>query len=181
MTAVDWASVRTRVSTLAAHDPDGPCPVSPPLAEERVAEAEGRLGFTFPAEYRAYLRQVSAGGWFVDELRCTERGWGWRSPVAPVPGLAFLAARGEGCAVGLAVAGPARGTMWMDNRALHPEPWPLLTEDGRPATFGEWLVDWLDHREPLIGATREQHGQVMYCWLMGVETPIDWCPPPTGR
>ena len=181
MTAVDWPAVRARLLALLERDPEQGA-TAPPLTEQQVAEAEAELGTPFPPDYRAYLLRVSAGGWFLDELRRTEHGWGWRNThPGTAPGLAFIADRGEGAAVGLALTGPRRGTVWMDNRPARAEVYPLRTEDGREATFTEWLLDWLAHAEELAGATPEQRGQVAYCWHMGVETPIDWCPPPASR
>lgn len=55
-----------------------------------MAEAEAELGVVFPAEYRAHLLDVSAGG-AVALLRRTERGWWWdandgtRRDLLPVP------------------------------------------------------------------------------------------------
>ncbi|MEU5386253.1 SMI1/KNR4 family protein [Kitasatospora cineracea] len=208
MTAVDWPAVRARLLALLERDPEQGA-TAPPLSEQQVVEAEAELGASFPSDYRCYLRQVSAGGWFLDELRRTGHGWGWgdnrrgdltrpfpgasNGPgpgAAPPPGgwtarerdrvagLAFIADRGSGTAVGLALTGPWRGTVWKDSRPACGGIHPLLTEDGPEATFAEWLLDWLAHMEELAGATREQRGRVAYCWHMGVETPIDWCPPP---
>ena len=52
--------------------------VTPPLSEVEVAAAERELGVSFPAEYRAYLLEVSAGG-AVSRLARTERGWWWEN------------------------------------------------------------------------------------------------------
>ncbi|OPG13231.1 SMI1/KNR4 family protein [Microbispora sp. GKU 823] len=49
---------------------------APPLSEGEVAEAEAQIGITFPAEYRAYLLEVSADG-AVNRLVRNEQGWGW--------------------------------------------------------------------------------------------------------
>ncbi|MGW5342860.1 SMI1/KNR4 family protein [Streptomyces sp. HUAS TT3] len=48
----------------------------PPLTEGEVAEAERELGVCFPAEYRAYLVGVSAGG-EVARLERGAEGWWW--------------------------------------------------------------------------------------------------------
>jgi hypothetical protein len=48
----------------------------PPLTEAEITEAERELGVSFPGEYRAYLREVSAGG-ALARLERTERGWWW--------------------------------------------------------------------------------------------------------
>jgi hypothetical protein len=53
-------------------------PIPPPLTEAEVADAERELGVAFPAEYRAYLLAVSAGG-AVSRLARTERGWWWEN------------------------------------------------------------------------------------------------------
>ncbi|MFG2816594.1 SMI1/KNR4 family protein [Streptomyces sp. NPDC048410] len=59
---------------------DGLQAVSPgpdaPLTEAEVAEAERELGVSFPEDYRAYLREVSAGGALL-RLERTSRGWWW--------------------------------------------------------------------------------------------------------
>ncbi|MFD0271590.1 SMI1/KNR4 family protein [Streptomyces sp. NPDC127106] len=60
------------------------------LTEAEVAEAERELGVSFPAEYRAYLVGVSAGG-DVARLERGERGWWWadnrqtRADLLPLP------------------------------------------------------------------------------------------------
>ncbi|MER5258768.1 SMI1/KNR4 family protein [Streptomyces sp. NPDC002855] len=48
----------------------------PPLSEAEIAEAEQELGVSFPEDYRAYLREVSAGGALAG-LGRTGRGWWW--------------------------------------------------------------------------------------------------------
>jgi hypothetical protein len=57
-------------------------PIPPPLTEADVADAERELGVAFPAEYRAYLLTVSAGG-AVSPLARTERGWWWENNGVP--------------------------------------------------------------------------------------------------
>ncbi|MFE2825178.1 SMI1/KNR4 family protein [Streptomyces sp. NPDC059271] len=47
-----------------------------PLTEVEIVEAERELGVTFPEEYRAYLREVSAGG-TLSRLERTGRSWWW--------------------------------------------------------------------------------------------------------
>ncbi|MGW7427640.1 SMI1/KNR4 family protein [Streptomyces sp. NPDC054813] len=47
-----------------------------PLTEAEIVEAERELGVSFPEEYRAYLREVSAGG-ALSRLERTGRGWWW--------------------------------------------------------------------------------------------------------
>ncbi|MGI3197784.1 SMI1/KNR4 family protein [Streptomyces sp. GLT-R25] len=47
-----------------------------PLTKAEIAEAERELGVSFPEEYRAYLREVSAGG-ALFRLERTGRGWWW--------------------------------------------------------------------------------------------------------
>ncbi|MEU6068705.1 SMI1/KNR4 family protein [Streptomyces sp. NPDC047082] len=48
----------------------------PPLTEAEIVEAEREPGGSFPEEYRAYLRVVSAGG-ALSRLERTGRGWWW--------------------------------------------------------------------------------------------------------
>lgn len=48
----------------------------PPLTEAEIVEAERELGVRLPEEYRAYLREVSAGGALLP-LRRTGQGWWW--------------------------------------------------------------------------------------------------------
>lgn len=52
-------------------------PIPPPLTETEVAEAEREWGISLPAEYRAYLLEVSAGGAVMSPLTRTARGWWW--------------------------------------------------------------------------------------------------------
>ncbi|WP_232838587.1 SMI1/KNR4 family protein [Streptomyces geranii] len=47
-----------------------------PLSEAEVVEAERELAVALPQEYRAYLREVSAGGPLA-RLGRTDRGWWW--------------------------------------------------------------------------------------------------------
>ncbi|MFJ8803961.1 MULTISPECIES: SMI1/KNR4 family protein [unclassified Streptomyces] len=47
-----------------------------PLTEVEIVEAERELGVSFPEEYRAYLREVSAGG-ALSRLERAGRGWWW--------------------------------------------------------------------------------------------------------
>ncbi|MET9493682.1 SMI1/KNR4 family protein [Streptomyces sp. NPDC006552] len=47
-----------------------------PLTEADIVEAERELGLPFPGEYRAYLREVSAGGALLP-LERTGCGWWW--------------------------------------------------------------------------------------------------------
>ncbi|MGW2822646.1 SMI1/KNR4 family protein [Streptomyces sp. NPDC001443] len=47
-----------------------------PLTEVEIVEAEQELGVSFPEAYRAYLREVSAGG-ALFSLERTGRGWWW--------------------------------------------------------------------------------------------------------
>ncbi|MFI9783874.1 SMI1/KNR4 family protein [Kitasatospora sp. NPDC051984] len=75
MTTVDWPAVRARLDAFLSGP--GQPRTAPPLTEQQVAEAESEFGVTFPPEYRDYLLQVSAGGWFVFELRRTAEGWRW--------------------------------------------------------------------------------------------------------
>ncbi|MFJ5923919.1 SMI1/KNR4 family protein [Kitasatospora sp. NPDC092948] len=76
MNAVDWPAVRARLDAFLPHRA-GRLGTAPPLTEQQVTEAEAEFGVTFPSEYRDYLLQVSAGGWFVFELRRTAEGWRW--------------------------------------------------------------------------------------------------------
>lgn len=59
--------------------------------------------------------------------------------------------RDDGCGFYtlLVVSGPMRGAMWFDGRATCDRLNPLLNDDGQPATFGEWYLDWLTREESL--------------------------------
>ena len=50
----------------------------PPLDEIALADAEQELGVDFPPEYRAFLREVSAGGVGLYPLVRDDQGWHWR-------------------------------------------------------------------------------------------------------
>jgi hypothetical protein len=52
----------------------------------------------------------------------------------------------KGCAlrIWLVVSGDEAGTVWGDDRADYRGIAPILTHDGRRATFGAWYAEWLD-------------------------------------
>ncbi|GLW72383.1 hypothetical protein Kpho02_46820 [Kitasatospora phosalacinea] len=211
MTAVDWPAVRTRVLALLERDPEqGPTapPLSAQQVAEAEADLgapfppdyrDYLLHVSAGGWFLDELHRTEHGwGWGDNQRGDLTRpfpgpsnepdpdaapppggwmAWEW----ARIAGLALIAERGCGTAVGLAFTGPWRGTVWMDNRPACDEIHPLLTANDREATFTEWLLDWLAHMEELAGATPEQRGRIAYCWHMGVETPIDWCPSPSLR
>jgi hypothetical protein len=135
----------------------------PPLTEAEVADAERELGVAFPAEYRAYLVGVSAGG-AVSRLARTERGWWWENNhdtlpellAAPFPhpdsyaeaddelvsdefedqktaGSIVIEEHGCGFATLLALSGPLAGTVWWDGRATCDRIVPLSLDHPRGA------------------------------------------------
>lgn len=66
--------------------------------------------------------------------------------------------RDDGCGFStlLVVSGPMRGSMWFDGRATCDRLNPLLDDDGQPATFGEWYLDWLTREEALTAPKRRR-------------------------
>lgn len=62
----------------------------------------------------------------------------------------------HGCAVRdwLIVSGPARGTMWSDSRCDDVDLAPIL-DDGKPVSFRDWYLDWLDNAETTLGVRPE--------------------------
>ncbi|WP_330290418.1 SMI1/KNR4 family protein [Streptomyces sp. NBC_00576] len=70
----------------------------------------------------------------------------------------------------LVVSGPMRGAMWFDGRATCDRLNPLLNDDGQPATFGEWYLDWLTREEPLT--TPELRRAASDRWHAGTDVPI---------
>lgn len=52
----------------------------------------------------------------------------------------------QGCALRtwLVVTGPAKGTVWDDDRADYGGITPLMDSDGEPLTFKKWYLSWLD-------------------------------------
>jgi len=70
----------------------------------------------------------------------------------------------------LVVSGPMRGAVWFDGRASCDRLNPLLNDDGQPATFAEWYLDWLTHEEPLT--TPELRGAARQRWQKGTDRPI---------
>ncbi|MCG7527376.1 hypothetical protein MHW47_23435 [Streptomyces sp. OfavH-34-F] len=63
-----------------------------------------------------------------------------------------------------------RGTMWFDGRATCDRLNPLLNDDGQPATFGEWYLDWLTREETLT--TPELRRAANDRWSAGTDAPI---------
>ncbi|MEU5485349.1 SMI1/KNR4 family protein [Streptomyces mirabilis] len=70
----------------------------------------------------------------------------------------------------LVVSGPMRGAMWFDGRATCDRLNPLLNDDGQPASFGEWYLDWLTREEPLT--TPELRRAANDRWHAGTDVPI---------
>jgi hypothetical protein len=70
----------------------------------------------------------------------------------------------------LVVSGPMRGAMWFDGRATCDRLNPLLNDDGQPATFAEWYLDWLTHEEALT--TPELRRAANDRWRAGTDVPI---------
>ncbi len=70
----------------------------------------------------------------------------------------------------LVVSGPMRGAMWFDGRATCDRLNPLLNDDGHPATFAEWYLDWLTREEQLT--TPELRRAVNDRWHAGTDVPI---------
>ncbi len=89
---------------------------------------------------------------------------------ARTAGAIFLCDDGCGFYTLLVVSGPMRGTMWFDGRATCDRLNPLLNDAGKPATFGEWYLDWLKHEEPLVTTERRQAAYRL--WRAGIDTPI---------
>ncbi|MFJ7246237.1 SMI1/KNR4 family protein [Kitasatospora sp. NPDC098652] len=94
-----------------------------------------------------------------------------------VTGAVFLKGHGHGFSALLVVTGPHRGTMWFDGRPTCDRLNPLLTDDGRPATFAEWYLDWLAREEPLITPEQREadrrhhhHGKDTPIWLRWFDT-----------
>ncbi|MFF3109911.1 SMI1/KNR4 family protein [Kitasatospora sp. NPDC057904] len=150
-----WAGDRqTRPALLAEPFPDHDTALAAsddfwdnPLREE---------DFEDPAAFRAALAAWN------DEAEAIED--------ARTAGAVCLTENGCGFATWLVVTGPDRGTMWFDGRATCDRLNPLLTDEGRPATFGEWYLDYLEHEEPY--ATDEERSAAHSRWHRGEDTPI---------
>ncbi|MEV7774338.1 SMI1/KNR4 family protein [Kitasatospora sp. NPDC086791] len=84
---------------------------------------------------------------------------------ARVAGAVFLVSGGCGFATLLVVGGPQRGTMWFDGRGTCDRLNPLLTDDHRPATFAEWLVDDLAHAERPDSPEKRAHTPISGRWF----------------
>ncbi|MFJ9895488.1 hypothetical protein ACIQPR_19470 [Streptomyces sp. NPDC091280] len=80
--------------------------------------------------------------------------------------------RDDGCGFStvLVLGGPMRGTMWFDGRATCDRLNPLLNDDGQPAGFGEWYLDWLTREEALT--TPELRRAASDRWHAGTDVPI---------
>jgi hypothetical protein len=52
----------------------------------------------------------------------------------------------EGCAlrIWMVVAGEQAGKLWEDRRSEYEGVMPVCLDDGSPATFSEWYMEWLD-------------------------------------
>ncbi|MFD7584558.1 SMI1/KNR4 family protein [Kitasatospora sp. NPDC059811] len=87
-----------------------------------------------------------------------------------VTGGVFLAGHGHNFSTLLIVSGSDRGSMWFDGRPTCDRLNPLLTDAGRPAGFGEWYIDWLEHEEGLTTPELEEAARNQ--WHRGVGTPI---------
>ncbi|MGA5823315.1 SMI1/KNR4 family protein [Kitasatospora sp. NPDC094028] len=87
-----------------------------------------------------------------------------------VTGAVFLAGHGHNFSTLLVVSGPDRGSMWFDGRPTCDRLNPLLTDAGRPASFGEWYLDWLEHEEALT--TPELEKAAGDRWHRGLDTPV---------
>ncbi|MFJ4189009.1 SMI1/KNR4 family protein [Kitasatospora sp. NPDC089509] len=87
-----------------------------------------------------------------------------------VTGAMFLKGHGHNFSALLIVTGPHRGEMWFDGRPTCDRLNPLLTDEGRPAGFTDWYLDWLRHEERLI--TPEQQEADRRRRRVGKETPI---------
>ncbi|WP_431968921.1 SMI1/KNR4 family protein [Actinacidiphila sp. bgisy160] len=85
---------------------------------------------------------------------------------ARTAGAVILLEHGCGFATLLVVSGPQRGTMWFDGRATSDRVHPLPNDAGRPATFAEWYVDWLEHEEqPRPAEAEEEDRPIWYRWF----------------
>ncbi|MFE9975755.1 SMI1/KNR4 family protein [Streptomyces hirsutus] len=98
-----WAGVRERVAALGALPASGEVfgshghrwALEEPLAEDELTELETQLGVSLPAEYRAFLTQVGAGGagpaYGLFPVRRVQGRWRWEGDGAYLADLSTLA------------------------------------------------------------------------------------------
>ncbi|MEU8850644.1 SMI1/KNR4 family protein [Streptomyces sp. NPDC048564] len=182
MGAMIWSGVRERVEALARADKAREAfgawdkyggtghhfRLADPLSEANVAEAEAQWGVSLPADYRAFLLEVGAGGagpfYGLTTLSRTDAGWLWSDPGGgtvherlrfPFPDVEeSVRAQAEherkepvGCGYfhWLVVSGPQRGQVWLDERP----------GDGRFSPhghvgFADWYLDWVEKTEAVV-------------------------------
>ncbi|MGW4942094.1 hypothetical protein ACWEOZ_10950 [Actinoplanes sp. NPDC004185] len=71
-------------------------------------------------------------------------------------GAIYLGEEGHNFSLLLIVSGPQRNTVWFDRRPTTDTIIPLYTSDGRPATFTDIYLDWLEAAEHLIASGRKR-------------------------
>ena len=102
-------------------------------ASEDLWLTEPQLGdYTSAEAYRADHDAWSESADAADAAEC-----------ARTSGTVPLSDDGCGFHTLLVVSGPMRGAVWFDGRASCDRLNPLLNDDGQPATFAEWYLDWL--------------------------------------
>ncbi|MBD0696067.1 SMI1/KNR4 family protein [Streptomyces sp. CBMA123] len=84
-----------------------------------------------------------------------------------VTGAVFLKGHGHNFSALLVVSGPQHGEMWFDGRPTCDRLNPLLTDEGRPAGFADWYLDWLNHES---GSKRRSEGKGTPIWLRWFDT-----------
>ncbi|MFJ8634803.1 SMI1/KNR4 family protein [Streptomyces sp. NPDC093568] len=191
MGAMIWSGVRERVETLAradnARDDFGAWDMhggtghhfrlADPLSEASVAEAEAQWGVSLPADYRAFLREVGAGGAgaFFEESVCAQVEHERKEPVEShfedeaafdaayrawlredeklsdrfLSGAVCLSHEGCGYFHWLVVSGPQRGQVWLDERPGDGGFSPL-----GQVGFANWYLDWVEKTEAVVRGGR---------------------------
>ena len=97
----EWTGIRERVLELKSAPLDAvfgarghAFSLEDPLAPEELAELEGQLGVQLPADYRAFLLEVGAGGagpsYGVFPVRRLEESWRWFGDGADLADLALV-------------------------------------------------------------------------------------------